>query len=240
MASLVSKKGTPVQGATASNGRGAPPLWVVVATLVVLGVACTATPRAAPSSRTSTETASAPPPSMSPSYRYQGGQRLLKTPVSLPPWQMPYPYTTPTPPDAATPIDGTYLRIVTLEQTGGPLNGLPIKCFRCLPYRLDAGVSSLILFRGSYYVAHQLSGFHSLGHYLVHRNRVTFANDPNCPTTRGTYEWSFERGRLQLHVVSDPCPFSGLRAADLTNFPWTRVDACVFRIRNLWPAELGC
>lgn len=64
----------------------------------------------------------------------------------VPPEAMPYPYTTPTPPP--TPVDGTYLRILTLEDVDGLL---PLGCLRCPPYSPNAGVSTLILHRGNYW-----------------------------------------------------------------------------------------
>lgn len=183
-----------------------------------------------------------PEPSPSPTRQLNrtGGVGITEPVVSLAPWERPYPYTTPTPPERATAIDGTYLRVVSLERAGGAELGLPIRCFRCIPFRVDAGVSILILFEGSYYLHHHLSGFRTMGHYFVSGNRVELVNDANCPQTRGTYTWSMKDGRLGFDVLDDPCPFDDLRAGDLQAGPWAKVDACIYRIQNLWPAALGC
>lgn len=169
-----------------------------------------------------------------------GGVASTNTEVKIPPWLRPYPYTTPTPPSSPTPIDGTYLRVLTLREVGGPRIGLPIRCFRCIPFRLDAGVSTLILHRGTYYLHHSISGFQTLGHYEVADNRFAMFNDPNCPTTRGRYRWSRRGTELRFRETEDPCPFGTERADDLTAVPWVLVNACVFRILHLWPGALGC
>ena len=79
----------------------------------------------------------------------------------------PYPYTSPIPPREPTAIDGTYVRIMSLHYVGGPVVGLPYRCLRCIPYRVDPGTTTLIFYEGRYFLHHYLSGFKALGHYTV-------------------------------------------------------------------------
>jgi len=153
---------------------------------------------------------------------------------------LPYPFGSPTPPPEATPIDGTYLRTLRLGEVGGARIGLPYRCLRCPPYRIDAGVSTLIFARGAYYLHHHLSGFRTMGSYVVEGDRVTLFNDANCPKGFGVYRFERTGQGLRLDVVEDDCPYSGERALDLMRTPWTRVSACVRRIANLWPGEIAC
>lgn len=172
-----------------------------------------------------------------------GGIPMAETGIGLedlPPGELPYPYTTPVPPEAATVLDGAYLRILSVEQLGSAKTAMPIMCLRCIPFRIDAGVNTLILYHGRYFLHDQLSDFRSEGFYEVSGHRVTFFDDPNCGTTHGVYSWTRSRSQLQLHVVHDTCPFDELRANDLTTFPWTAFDHCVFRYIGLWPGQLGC
>jgi hypothetical protein len=192
----------------------------------------------------SRETAtSAPSPTPSIAYRLPqrvGGVLLTRPVVTIPPGLQPYPYTTPMPPNAPTVLDGAYVRIVTLPEVGGARVGLPVRCFRCIPFHIDAGVSTLFLYRGAYYIDHQLSGFRSFGSFIVSKHRVTFFNDANCPSTRGQYTWERHGSQLTFRVVRDPCQFSGERAYDLTFKSWTRFEYCVVRFQGLWPGEVGC
>lgn len=153
---------------------------------------------------------------------------------------MPYPYMSPTPPPVPTEVDGTYLRTLTLRDVGGARIGLPYRCLRCPPYRVDAGVSTLVLYRGAYYVHHHLSGFRTMGSFVLEGDHVTLFNDANCPQSAGTYRVEVGRHGLRFHVIEDECPFSGERALDLMRTSWTRVSACVRRIQNLWPGEVAC
>lgn len=156
------------------------------------------------------------------------------------PTLLPYPFMSPTPPPTSTMLDGTYLRTLTLRDVGGARVGLPFRCLRCPPFRVDAGVSTLIFTRGAYYLQHQLSGFRTHGSFVVEGDRVTFFNDANCPQTAGVYEFEVSAHGLRLRVIDDVCSFSNERAKDLTAVTWTRVPACVRRIGNLWPGEIAC
>jgi hypothetical protein len=169
-----------------------------------------------------------------------GGVFMPERHDTLTPEMEPYPYTTPVPPREATPIDGTYVRIMSLEDVGGPLVGLPYRCLRCIPFRVDAGTSTLIFYEGRYFLHQYLSGFKALGHYTVDGDRIRLFNDPNCSSMSGLYRWRVERGNLGFTVINDPCAFKDERSRDLTIRPWVLVPACHRRIIGLWPGFLGC
>ena len=129
------------------------------------------------------DAAPAPAPieaSPSPSPQPEGQVLQAKTLADLPATLLPYPFTEPAPEPVATEIDGTYMLILTLDDLGGASHALPFPCRRCLPYARDPGVMTLIFFRGAYFVDHQMSSFHSTGHYEVDGDRLTLFNDPNC------------------------------------------------------------
>ncbi len=171
--------------------------------------------------------------------RRAGGVDIAVPPATVPPELKPYPYVTPTPAPEETALDGTYMKIRTLEQLGGVPDALPIKCLRCAPFQPHPGVTTLILHRGTYYLDHQMSNFRTLGHYIVEGRRITFFNDVNCTLERGRYAWERDGERLVLREVRDECSGKS-RAVDLTTLAWTRVDPCVFRILKLWPAPVEC
>ena len=152
----------------------------------------------------------------------------------------PYPYTTPIPPREPTAIDGTYVRIMSLRDVGGPVVGLPYRCLRCIPYRVDPGTSTLIFYEGRYFLHHYLSGFKALGHYTVDGDGIHLFNDPNCSSMAGDYTWQLDGRDLSFETVNDPCVFKDERAHDLTLASWTQVPACHRRLIGLWPGFLGC
>jgi hypothetical protein len=172
--------------------------------------------------------------------------RVGGLPIAIPdrtiddPRLLPYPFMSPTPPPDPSPLDGTYLRTVDLSEVGGARVGLPYRCFRCPPFRIDAGVSTLIFTRGAYYLHHYLSGFRTMGSFVVDGDRVTLFNDANCPQTPGTYRFERTAHGLALSPLEDECPYSGERADDLSFHTWTKVSACVRRIKDLWPGEVAC
>jgi len=192
-------------------------------------------PAAAPAAR--------PHPSASPSpvtLLRVGGLPIANVQVELTDELEPHDYTGTAPPEIATPVDGLYLRIVKLDALGGPSIGLPVRCFRCIPFRISPGLETLTLYHGRFYLEHQTSGFRALGHFRVDGDRIAFFNDPNCSSTEGTYRWSEGKETLRFRVIEDPCPFKDERADDFGYSPWIRVDACTFRIMDWWPALLGC
>ena len=155
----------------------------------------------------------------------------------VPPEEMPYPFTTPTPPPERTQIDGTYMRILTLEDVGGLL---PFRCLRCPPYFPNAGVSTIALSKGNYWINHQLSDFKALGMYTLNGNRITFFNDPWCPQDHGTYRWAVEDDELSFEPVSGTCGYEKARTDDLTTGRWFHIRPCIYRIAHLWPGPVAC
>jgi hypothetical protein len=125
----------------------------------------------------------------------------------------PYPFTTPVPPRAPTPVDGTYIR--TYEE-----GTKPIPCRRCAPYRLDRGVADLELRAGRYRLVHEANAFTASGHFVIQGDRFELFNDPTCPETRGVYRWRVDGGTLTLQAIQDHCAFDLLRARYLSAAPW--------------------
>lgn len=208
---------------------------------VLLLAACTEPDATGPAASGSDRSSASPSPTPSPS---EGSSRRGTSPIFttanefvLAPEDTPYPYTRPISPRTRTPLDGTYLRILTIEDVDGLL---PFRCLRCPPFFLNAGVSTIAFHRGSYWLNHQLSGFKSLGMYTVERNRVTFFNDPWCPQDRGTYRWDVRGGALSFEPVSGTCVYEEARAKDLTKSPWTKIKPCVYLIEHLWPGPIAC
>lgn len=178
---------------------------VVAALLVAAGGACSGAGESPPEER--------------------GGDRVEQ---ALVPGE-PYPYSEPAPPRRPTAIDGSYARVITINQAGGR----PVYCRRCAPYRRDAGRSTLIFEAGRLFVRFspvppgelctdclKPPDFSATGHYRVAGDRLTIFNDPNCTHTAGVYRWSVEGGRLRLVEVDDPCPYDRLRAKFLTATAW--------------------
>ena len=112
--------------------------------------------------------------------------------------------------------------ILTLDELGGASHALPFPCRRCLPYARDPGVMTLIFFRGAYFVDHQMSSFHSTGHYEGGGDRLALFNDPNCPGARNVHVGAGE-GSLHLEAIADTCAYEGERATDLATEDWTRI-----------------
>lgn len=206
---------------------------LLVLALVLLSACTRSSPRVEGSSP-------APPASSSPlrpgahdTHPFEFGTKKFH----VPPEAMPYPYTTPVPPAERSPLDGTYLRILTQEDVHGLL---PFRCLRCPPYLPNAGVSTLILHRGSYWLNHQLSGFRALGMFTIDGDRIRFFNDPWCPQDHGVYRWSKTGGVLAFEAISGTCAYEKARANDLSLSPWTRIKPCIFRIEYLWPGPVAC
>jgi hypothetical protein len=215
---------------------------LLTAAAVLLLAACTESgPSTDPSAATSASTSAATPsptsallkPGAHDTHPFEFGTKKFR----VPPEATPYAYTTPIPPNEPTPVDGTYLRILTLEDTGGLL---PFRCLRCPPYFPNAGVSTLVLYRGNYWINHQLSGFKALGMFTVDGDRIRFFNDPWCPQDHGTYHWSTKGGVLTFDAISGTCGYEKARANDLSTWPWTHIKPCIYRIDYLWPGPVAC
>ena len=95
----------------------------------------------------------------------------------------PYPYTSPIPPREPTAIDGTYVRIMSLHDVGGPVVGLPYRCLRCIPYRVDPGTTTLIFYEGRYFLHHSCPA--------SRRSATTpwTGTGSTCSTTRTAPRW---------------------------------------------------
>lgn len=208
------------------RSRGVVMVAAVVAVAFAAGVAA--------GSRGDTTVAATPAAPTSPATSTAPVGRL-----AIPAEAEPYDYRA-APSREATPVDGFYMRIFTLEEMGGPVLGIPFHCLRCVPYSVDAGVQTLLLHEGRFYLEHQMNEFRALGHYVVHGRRIVFFNDVNCTRTRGIYTWRLEHRHLALNVVDDPCPYVDERSNDLTLEPWSRVDVCFSGIKHWYPVRVGC
>lgn len=160
-------------------------------------------------------------------------------PIQIPPESEPYAYE-PAPAQRPSPVDGFYMRVLTIEQMGGHQLGMPFHCLRCVPYSVDAGVQTLLLHEGRYFLEHQINRFRALGHFEVSGDRMAFYNDANCSQTRGSYMWELANHELRLEVIDDSCPYVDERSNDLTLAPWTKIDACFTGIEEWYPALVGC
>jgi hypothetical protein len=218
-------------------GLGVSALIVVLATVAAIAAS---EPSASTAPSPSADASVTPSPSSVELTRVGGSFLAVPDRTIDDPTLLPYPFMSPTPPPTSSALDGTYLRAITLQQVGGARIGLPNRCLRCPPFRIDAGISTLIFTRGAYYLHHHLSGFRTMGSFVVDGDRVTLFNDANCPQKPGIYEFEITAHGLRLRVVEDDCPYAGERAGDLMVTIWTRIPACVRRIQNLWPGEVAC
>jgi hypothetical protein len=216
-------------------------LSTVVVVAVVRSGSDSASIEAVPS-RSGASTLSSSTASPSPDEFLRIGGVPAAAPVrTVDPLLLPYPYLSPTPPPTTeTVLDGTYIRTLTLRDVGGARIGLPFRCLRCPPYRIDAGVSTIMFWQGAYFLHHQMSGFRTQGSFVVDGDRVTLFNDPNCPQGRGLYAFEMTAHGLRFDVVHDDCPWSGERADDLTAVQWTHVNVCVRWVKNIWPGSVAC
>jgi hypothetical protein len=132
---------------------------------------------------------------------------------------MPYPYTTPLPPEEATVVDSTYSKL-------DPREGTWPFCRRCMPYPVEGGLWRLHLDKGAYRIlsARSLNGWRSLGSFTVAEDRLVLFNDPHCIEDVGIYAWKLEEGQLQLQVVEDECA-DGWRGITFTNYSWVPEDS---------------
>jgi hypothetical protein len=219
-------------------------LGLAFAAGVLITVVVVAVSRFGPASSSNAEATPSVPAPVSPSPSGEllriGGVPAAAPVRTLDPTLAPYPFMSPTPPPTETELDGTYLRTLTLRDVGGARIGLPFRCLRCPPYRIDAGVSTIIFTRGAFYLHHQMSGFKTHGSFVIEGDRLILFNDANCPQERGVYAFEIEPHGVRFDVIHDDCPWSGERADDLMAVQWTHVHACVRWIQNLWPGAVAC
>ncbi len=154
----------------------------------------------------------------------------------------PYPYLLPLPPATRTKLDGTYAKF-ELKETP------PVHCLRCPDYAPEGGIWKLHLDRGVFHIFHEVTGWQSVGSFVVTRDRWTSGapdqlllfNDPTCPDAIGLYTWRLEEGNLVLEVLDDTCAIY-LRAMNLTNLPWLSCQPpnTEAGITDHWPKPPGC
>ncbi len=124
----------------------------------------------------------------------------------------PYPHNAPLPPDVRTVLDGTYVKF-------DPKNVPPVPCRRCPDYMPEGGIWKLNLDKGIFRIFHEVTGWRSLGSFIVDGNQLQLFNDPCCIEFKGLYRWTRADRRLILQAVEDRCAI-GLRAKNLTQLPW--------------------
>lgn len=148
--------------------------------------------------------------------------------------RMPYPYTLPLPLEKSTDIDGTYTKF-ELKDTP------PVPCRRCPDYAPEGGVWKINFNKGVFRILHKVTGWKSIGSFIVSADQIILANDPTCQEVIGLYTWKVEGGALILKAIEDKCAI-GLRAKNLTNIPWfscqpPNTEAAV---TDHWPKPTGC
>jgi hypothetical protein len=165
--------------------------------------------------------------------------------AAVPDWRddpsEPFPFVTPVPALAETPVDGAWDRDPTDTSTADRAH-----CVRCPPYPKDRGRSLLRLDQGRWEVIHGEPAYRGYGHYTVDGDTITLFNDPECSDSFGTYRWAVDDGALTLTVLDDPCGF-GQRSLDLTAQVWVPADPDRCRppdeeaaVTDHWPAPAGC
>jgi hypothetical protein len=146
----------------------------------------------------------------------------------------PVAWTTPLPPEQATILDSTYVKL-------DPRIATPFPCKRCPDYALEGGLWKLLLSKSVFKIYYTMNGWRSLGSYTVSGNQLYLFNDPYCNRDAGIYKWELEDGVLTLMEVDDPCS-QGLRAANLTFQPWLSCRPPNFEamITDHWQKPTGC
>lgn len=124
----------------------------------------------------------------------------------------PYPHTAALPDRVRTALDGTYCKF-------DPKTTPPVPCRRCPDYLPEGGIWKLSFDKGVFRIFHDVTGWRSLGSFIVDGDRVQLFNDPCCIDMKGVYRWNLAEGRLILRVIEDKCAI-GLRARNLTQLPW--------------------
>jgi hypothetical protein len=146
----------------------------------------------------------------------------------------PVPWTTSLPPQEATTLDATYVKV-------NPRPATPFPCKRCPDYALEGGLWKFSLSKGIFRIYYTMNGWRSLGSYTVSGDRLYLFNDPYCNWDTGLYSWKLEDGMLLLTEVNDPC-LQGLRAANLTDQPWLTCEPpnTEAMITDHWLKPIGC
>lgn len=159
--------------------------------------------------------------------------------TSADPWQAlfrrtPVPWTTPLPPQEATILDATYVKV-------NPRLATPFPCKRCPDYALEGGLWKFSLDKGVFRIFYTMNGWRSMGSYTVSGDEIYFFNDPYCHLDTGIYKWKLEEGVLIFTEVDDPCS-QGLRAANFIDQPWLscRPPNVEAMITDHWQKPDGC
>jgi hypothetical protein len=124
----------------------------------------------------------------------------------------PYPYAIPLAPEESTAIDGTYTKF-ELKDTP------PIPCRRCPDYAPEGGIWKINFNKGVFRIMHTVTGWKSIGTFILSGDQLVLANDPTCQEVIGVYAWRFEKGALVLKVIADHCAIE-LRGKNLAGLPW--------------------
>ena len=148
--------------------------------------------------------------------------------------RMPYPYTIPLALEESTAIDGTYIKI-ELKDTP------PIPCRRCPDYAPEGGIWKVNFNKGVFRIMHSVTGWKSIGTFILSGDQLILANDPTCQEVIGAYTWRLEKGALILKVIEDHCAI-GLRAKNLAGLPWLSCQppSTEAATTDHWPKPAGC
>jgi hypothetical protein len=90
-----------------------------------------------------------------------------------------------------------------------------------MPYPAEGGLWLLNLDKGSYRIfsTRSLSGWRSMGSFVVAGEELHLFNDPHCMEATGHYRWTLADEVLELEAIEDECA-DGFRAVTFTNYPW--------------------
>jgi hypothetical protein len=148
--------------------------------------------------------------------------------------RMPYPFTLPLSPEKWTEVDGTYTKF-ELKDTP------PVPCRRCPDYAPEGGLWKINFNKGVFRIMHKVTGWKSIGTFIVSGDQITLANDPTCQEVIGLYTWKVEGRVLILKAIEDKCAI-GLRAKNLTNTPWLSCQPpnAEAAVTDHWPKPAGC
>jgi hypothetical protein len=146
----------------------------------------------------------------------------------------PYPYTTPLPPVASTPLDGVYVRF-------DPRTDVRPPCRRCPPYPPEGGVWKLEFDQGVFRVYHPVTGWRTLGSFTVQDDHVTLFNDPQCHLAVGEFIWRRNDDGLHFQLVGDDCEL-GTRAKNFTAQAWASCQPPNHEaaVTGHWKTPAGC
>jgi len=146
----------------------------------------------------------------------------------------PYPYTIPLAHEESSAIDGTYTKFELKESP-------QIPCRRCPDYAPEGGLWKINFNKGVFRIMHMVTGWKSMGTFILSGDQLILANDPTCQEVIGVYAWRFEKGALILKVIVDPCAIE-LRSKNLAGFPWLSCQPpnTEAAITDHWLKPAGC